>query len=73
MDIEIKRGKTIQKGRPASVTILLIGNDRNTKAAITVWPTMVKAKDFDKDDTFHVEIFKGHNALSSDLDIKVDI
>lgn len=68
MDIEIQRGIQVQKEKPKSATVLLIGNDGNTKAAIHIYPR------FEKDgDTFRVEIASGNVSIKPPLLIEFDV
>lgn len=68
MDIEIQRGTQVQKDKPQSVHILLIGDDNNPKAAIHIYPK------FEKDsDKFRVEIASGNVSIKPPLLVEFDI
>ena len=68
MDIEIKRGTQLQEGKPESVSLLLIGDDGNTKAYISVYPKFLKDSDL-----FRVEISSGNLSIKPPLRIEFDI
>lgn len=49
-----------QIGRPKVIDILLIGNDGETKATVNIRPEFVPKTEFEKNDTFILEVRKGH-------------
>ena len=68
MDIEIKRGTQLQEGKPESVSLLLIGDDGQAKAYISVCPKFLKDSDL-----FRVEISSGNVSIKPPLKIEFDI
>jgi len=64
--IKVEESPAIQEG-PGSVHLLLIGDDGETKATVSVYPKFEKPP---FTDTFRVEIHKG-SPLSPDVDVRL--
>lgn len=68
MKIEITRGQKIYENKPESVTILLIDDDGNSKAAIHIYPQIGS-----KHDTFRLVVSAGNVSVKPPLLFEVDI
>jgi len=68
-EIKVEKSPAIQKGRPGSVHLLLIGDDGETKATVMVYPKFEKPP---FTDTFIVRINKG-SPLFPDVDVRLTL
>lgn len=67
MELEINRGTKLQDNKPESITILLIGDNGNTKGVVRI-----TAK-FDNSDIFRVEVRGGDVSINPPINFEADI
>jgi len=69
VEIEVRQNKPIQEGRPGAVRIIMHADDGRCIGTVDVWPVMVPAKDFNREE-IRVVVMSGDGPLSPTIDLR---